>query len=99
MRCLSPSEEGDPERPVILGSAWNMSDAIPNDRHFWGGETHNNDVKRIVTKSGHRISLIDKQGEESIGIRDADTRKTCIARKKRRDGPSGDCDESSITGT
>lgn len=60
-------EEGDPERPVILGSAWNMSDSIPNE-DFWGGETHNNDVKRIVTKSGHRISLIDKQGEESIGI-------------------------------
>jgi hypothetical protein len=60
-------EEGDPERPVILGSAWNMSDAIPNE-DFWGGETHNNDVKRIVTKSGHRISFIDKQGEESIGI-------------------------------
>ncbi len=60
-------EEGDPERPVILGSAWNMSDAIPNE-DFWGGETHENDVKRIVTKSGHRISLIDKQGAESIGI-------------------------------
>jgi type VI secretion system secreted protein VgrG len=60
-------EEGDPERPVIVGSAWNMSDAIPNEE-FWGGETHNNDVKRIVTKSGHRISLIDKQGEESISI-------------------------------
>jgi type VI secretion system secreted protein VgrG len=60
-------EEGDPERPVILGSAWNQSDAIPNEG-FWGGETHNNDVKRIVTKSGHRISLIDKQGEEAIGI-------------------------------
>jgi len=60
-------EEGDPERPVILGSAWNMSDSIPNE-DFWGGETHNNDVKRIVTKSGHRISLVDKQGEEAIGI-------------------------------
>jgi type VI secretion system secreted protein VgrG len=60
-------EEGDPERPVILGSAWNMSDSIPNE-DFWGGETHNNDVKRIVTKSGHRISFIDKQGEEAIGI-------------------------------
>jgi type VI secretion system secreted protein VgrG len=60
-------EEGDPERPMILGSAWNQSDAIPNE-DFWGGETHNNDVKRIVTKSGHRISFIDKQGEEAIGI-------------------------------
>jgi phage protein D len=60
-------EEGDPERPLILGSAWNMSDAIPNE-DFWGAETHNNDVKRIVTKSGHRISMVDKQGEEAIGI-------------------------------
>lgn len=60
-------EEGDPERPVILGSAWNMTDVIPNE-DFWGGETHNNDVKRIVTRSGHRISLVDKQGEEAIGI-------------------------------
>jgi type VI secretion system secreted protein VgrG len=60
-------EEGDPERPTILGSAWNMTDAIPNE-NFWGGETHNNDVKRIVTKSGHRISLVDKLGEECIGI-------------------------------
>jgi hypothetical protein len=60
-------EDGDPERPVILGSAWNMSDAIPNEG-FWGGETHSNDIKRIVTKSGHRISLVDKEGEESIGI-------------------------------
>jgi len=60
-------EEGDPERPLILGSAWNMSDAIPNE-DFWGAETHNNDVKRIVTKSGHRFSMVDKQGEEAIGL-------------------------------
>ena len=60
-------EEGDPERPVILGSAWNMTDTIPNE-DFWGGETHSNDVKRIVTKSGHRLSFVDKPGAESIAL-------------------------------
>lgn len=60
-------EEGDPERPVILGSAWNMSDLTPNE-DFWGDETHQNDIKRIVTKSGHRFSMVDKEGEEAIGI-------------------------------
>jgi uncharacterized protein involved in type VI secretion and phage assembly len=78
-------EEGDPERPAILGSAWNMSDAIPNE-DFWGGETHNNDVKRIVTKSGHRISLIDKQGEESIGIATPTHAKLVLHEKSQETG-------------
>lgn len=78
-------EEGDPERPVILGSAWNMSDAIPNE-DFWGGETHNNDVKRIVTKSGHRISLIDKQGEEAIGIATPTHAKLVLHEKSQETG-------------
>ncbi len=60
-------EEGDPERPMILCSAWNMCDLTPNE-DFWGGETHQNDIKRIVTKSGHRLSMVDKPGEEAIGI-------------------------------
>ncbi|WP_446743878.1 type VI secretion system Vgr family protein [Silvibacterium acidisoli] len=60
-------EDCDPERPVIIGSVWNGVDNTPNE-DFWGGETHSNDIKRIVTKSGHRISLVDKQGEEAIAI-------------------------------
>ena len=60
-------EAGDPERPVIVGSAWNKSDGTPNE-DFWADETHNNDVKRIVTKSGHRFSMVDKEGKEAIGI-------------------------------
>lgn len=58
-------EEGDPERPVVLGFLWNGVDLAPREE-FWGGELESNDVKRIVTKSGHRVQLVDKPGKESI---------------------------------
>jgi type VI secretion system secreted protein VgrG len=60
-------EDGDPERPVILGCVWNGVDQAPR-QEFWGGELESNDVKRIVTKSGHRIQMVDKEGKESISI-------------------------------
>lgn len=60
-------EDGDPERPVILGCVWNGVDNAPR-QEFWGGELDENDVKRIVTKSGHRLQFVDKQGKESIAL-------------------------------
>jgi len=60
-------EHGDPERPFIVGSLWNGVDQAPRS-DFWGGDIAPNDVKRIVTKSGHRIQLSDKEGKESIVI-------------------------------
>jgi type VI secretion system secreted protein VgrG len=62
-------EDGDPERPIILGCLWNKTDPPPTE-DFWGGgnEYKSDDVKRIVTKSGHRIQLVDKDGKESIVI-------------------------------
>src|ERR1017187_1306290 len=60
-------EHGDPERPYIVGSLWNGVDQAPRAQ-FWGGDIETNDVKRIVTKSGHRIQLSGKQGKESIVI-------------------------------
>lgn len=60
-------EDGDLERPVAFGCVWNGVDQAPR-QEFWGGELDENDVKRIITKSGHRIQMVDKQGKESIVV-------------------------------
>lgn len=60
-------EEGDPERPRVIGSAWNGLHKPPREQ-FWGGDVDPNYVKRIVTKSGHRITLSDKPDKNSIVI-------------------------------
>ena len=60
-------EHGDPERPYILGSLWNGVDSAPREE-IWGGDVAPNDIKRIMTKSGHRIQLSDKPGKEAIVI-------------------------------
>lgn len=75
-------ENGDPERPYIIGALWNGVDSAPR-QGFWEdqgtvaagaagamipGDIANNDIKRIVTKGGHRIQMIDVQGKESIVI-------------------------------
>jgi uncharacterized protein involved in type VI secretion and phage assembly len=66
-------EDGDPERPVVLGCFWNGVDQAPR-AGFWdkskdvesNTDLTQNNVKRIVTKSGNRIQLSDKKGQESI---------------------------------
>ena len=75
-------EHGDPERPYIVGALWNGVDSAPSEG-FWEEEgmdavgndevqvpkdVARNDIKRIVTKSGHRIQLVDVKGKESIVI-------------------------------
>lgn len=66
-------EDGDPERPLVLGCLWNGVAQAPR-YGFWDQATEvesntdlqANDVKRILTKSGNRIQIIDKKGQESI---------------------------------
>lgn len=59
-------EDGDPERPIILGSLWNGVFTAPRDE-FWGeGDIAENNIKRIVTKAGNRLQLVDKPGQEGV---------------------------------
>jgi type VI secretion system secreted protein VgrG len=58
-------EDGDPERPVILGSLWNGVQQAPR-YDFLGADISSNDVKRIVTKAGNRIHISDKSGQETF---------------------------------
>ena len=58
-------EDGDPERPVIIGSLWNGVQQAPR-YDFRGGDIEDNDVKRLVTKSGNRLHLSDKPGQETV---------------------------------
>ena len=58
-------EQGDPSRPIVLGSLWNGTHTPPND-DLHGGEADSNDIKRIVTKSGNRLVFDDLQGDEAI---------------------------------
>lgn len=60
-------EDGDVEQLVVFGSLWNGVDKAPVE-DFWGGEYSANEVKRIVTKSGHRIQVVDKPGKESMAL-------------------------------
>ena len=58
-------EDGDPERPVVIGSLWNGVQQAPR-YDFRGEDIADNDVKRMVTKAGNRFHLSDKVGEETV---------------------------------
>ena len=58
-------EHGDPRFPYVLGALWNGKDAPPE-----ANASGSNDVRVIVSRSGHVIRLNDKAGAESIEIVD-----------------------------
>ena len=60
-------EDGDPERPIILGSLWNGVQQAPRGE-FFGSDIPVNDIKRIVTKSGNRLQMVDTPGRETIVV-------------------------------
>jgi phage baseplate assembly protein gpV len=59
-------EQGDPERPCVMGSVWNGRDRAP----------HQSGVQRIVTRSGNALHLSDEQGKETVEIHTA--KGTCL---------------------
>ena len=79
-------EEGDPERPIILGALWNGVDTAPR-QGFWGSEDiESNDVKRIVTKSGNRLQMVDKKGQESIVLATPGSIRVALINKAKETG-------------
>ncbi len=65
--------DGDPERPVILGSLWNGVQQPPTRGFHVPGETNGsefaaNNIKRLTTKSGIRIQFSETPGKESISL-------------------------------
>ena len=56
-------EGGDPERPFMLSAGYNASATS-------GIANADNNIKAIITRSGHRIELNDTDGAESITIKD-----------------------------
>jgi Rhs element Vgr protein len=61
-------ENGDPERPIVIGSVWNGKDTAPRDPYRTKDDVENNEVKRIITKTGNTIEIVDTQGKEAIEI-------------------------------
>lgn len=61
-------ENGDPERPVVLGSLWNGKDLGPRNPYRNQDDIKQNEVKRIITKSGNTIEIIDTSGKEVIDL-------------------------------
>ncbi|MGO9086265.1 MAG: type VI secretion system Vgr family protein [Terriglobales bacterium] len=79
--------DGDVEKPVILGCVWNGVDKPPRE-NFWGGDVAPNNVKRIVTKSGHRIQIVDTPGKESIVLATPKELKVSMIEKTDETGRS-----------
>lgn len=80
-------EHGDPERPYVVGCLWNGVDHAPREE-FWGADIEPNDVKRIVTRSGHRVQFSDKQGKEAITIATPDKLKISMLERSDETGRS-----------
>ena len=60
-------EAGDPERPVILGSLWNGVQQAPRAGYFGAdADIPDNNVKRIYTKAGNRLQLVDTPGKQTV---------------------------------
>lgn len=76
-------EEGDVERPYAVGSLWNgvhqppaVGFHLPDETN--GSEYQKNYIKRMVTKSGHRLTVVDTPGRESISLATPDSNRILL---------------------
>lgn len=58
-------EKGDTSFPIILGALWNENNAPPDQAR----SSPQNEVRTIVSRSGHEITLDDAAGREKVTVR------------------------------
>lgn len=71
-------EGGDPRRPYVLGMLWNGKDAPPVSMDGAG----RNEKKSIVSRNGVKVTLEDKEGQESLVLETPGGQKMTL-----KDGP------------
>lgn len=64
-------ERGEAHRPYVIGSLWNGQDKPMADAY-----SDENSTTMIQTKSGHRVVLDDKDGQQKIVIADKSGKRT-----------------------
>ena len=92
-------EQGDPNRPYILGGLWSKPDAPPPD----DGKPADNNWRQIKSRSGHILRFDDTSGKEKIEILDKDNQRTLVidasGQKIQITCKPGDVEISAPTGT
>lgn len=58
-------EDGDPNQPIILGGVWNRESLPPGQAR----QSTDNDVRTIVSRSGHELTFDDSPGGERVKLR------------------------------
>jgi uncharacterized protein involved in type VI secretion and phage assembly len=71
-------EAGDPRHPYVVGSLWNGSDQPPESMDGSG----QNDKKVLRSRNGVKVTLDDKQGQESMVLETPGGQKVTL-----KDGP------------
>ncbi len=71
---LIACEHGDIRQPYVVGSLWSKTDQPPDQT----GSATDNNIRVIVSRSGHRITLDDTSGSERIEITDHTGNQTVV---------------------
>ena len=82
-------ELGDTNFPVILGAVWNQNDSPPDQAQ----PSAENNVRTIVSRSGHEITFDDSPGTEKITVKSQGGRSITLD-----DTPPGQLSISTPTG-
>lgn len=60
-------EDGDPNQPIILGGVWNSEAQPPGQAR----PSPDNDIRTIVSRSGHELTFDDTPGSAKVTLRSA----------------------------